>query len=75
MGKWVGSYRAVEFAGMESDIVILIDGASPDDLKSTGDTRDLVASTLYVSMTRAKAALIVLAHESEKDVLEPKGVG
>ena len=74
-GKWVGSYRAIEFAGMESDIVILIDGASPDELDNTGDNRNIQVSTLYVSMTRAKAALIVLAHESKKDMLEPTTVG
>ena len=73
--KWVESYRAIEFAGMESDVVVVIEGISPDEDQTTEHTRGIEASSLYVSMTRAKAALIVLAHETKTDQLQPAILG
>ncbi len=64
-GDWVIAYETVAFAGMESDVVIYLPVPVGEGL------READACRKYVSMTRAKGALIVLALENQRVLLEP----
>lgn len=66
-GRWLRAYYATNFAGMESDVVVMMASAPPAGIEAntTYDT-DIALPRFYLGMTRAKGALIVLAHESSK---------
>ena len=66
-GRWLRAYYATNFAGMESDVVVMMASAPPAGIEAntTYDT-DVALPRFYLGMTRAKGALIVLAHESSK---------
>ena len=54
----------VMFQGLESDVVLLI--VTPPSWSTSWD----IESALYVGMSRARGALIVLAHEDWRDIVE-----
>lgn len=58
-----------EFIGMESDVVVLVLGVDDHGTQLPLSRRKFV----YSCMTRAKAALIVLAQEGLRDTFEPSG--
>ena len=64
-GDWVVMYETVAFAGMESDVVIYL------PVPVGGGLREADSGRKYVSMTRAKGALIVVALEDQRASLEP----
>ena len=66
VGNWVVVYDTIAFAGMESDAVIYLPTRGEQSLKEAEASRN------YVSMTRAKGALIVVAPETQQPFLEPR---
>ena len=67
---WLRIYYATNFAGMESDVVVIVDSGLPDGIEvPTSYDTDVALPRLYLGMTRAKGALIVLAHESSRVLL------
>ena len=67
----VGLYYAYSFAGMESDIVVLMNYS--EALMNLPDTswRKEEVPDIYVGITRAKVALIVASHEKLRPTVEP----
>jgi hypothetical protein len=55
---------------MESDVVMLIEG--PKYARIVGEKSDM--KFIYSGMTRAKAALVIFAHESWRSEFEPVSV-
>ena len=70
--RWLSTYPVHMFAGMESDVIIaLIPGGIPAGLEDHENVfMDILHQQIYVSMTRAKGKLIVVAHESYRDLLD-----
>ena len=50
-----------DFQGLESDVVILLSGI--------GELSEYFMNTLYTAISRAKVQLIILAHESQRELL------
>lgn len=69
--KWLPAYPVHVFAGMESEVVIvLLPLAVTSDTEVDGELlTDVLRSQIYVAMTRAKGRLIVVAHNSHKKLL------
>ena len=67
---WVNMFPTIDFVGMESDVVIIVDNGDLDPHASKFSEK-VEASIAYVNMTRAKGRLVVLAHESLRGFLEP----
>ena len=64
---WLRAYYVTNFAGMESDVLIIVDSGLPEGIEvPTSYDTDVALPRLYLGMTRAKGALIVLAHESSR---------
>ena len=67
---WLRTYYATNFAGMESDVVVIVDSGLPEGIGvATTYATDVLLPGLYLGMTRAKGALIVLTHESSRELL------
>lgn len=70
----VDIYVSIQFAGMEQDAVIVVSRVKDDGVEHP-DADDAARYTftrdMYLGMTRAKGALIVIAHESMRKWVEP----
>ena len=65
-----------DFQGLESDLAILVMPKTEEHVELAGGIAlprvDHLNRVLYTGMSRAKAMLIILAHESYKDILETR---
>ena len=70
----VNIYASIQFAGMEQDVVIVVSTVKDDSaehLDADDAERYTFTRDMYLGMTRAKGALIVIAHESMRKWVEP----
>ncbi len=68
-----------DFQGLESNLAILVMPVTEDLVKLAGGIAlprvELLDRVLYIGMSRAKTMLIVLAHESYKEILDDRRTG
>ena len=69
--KTVCAYWILDFAGMESDVIVLIvDEIDEGVSKADPSAISYYSQLFYVGISRAKTSLIILSHKSHEDLLD-----